>query len=97
MNLEMDFVWKNNLCDFSDMIFCRNSNNTKSELQKALFEVMMEETRLWLLRTLISLKIVQALDWPTMKSAMRAKSRDTVATLTIYRRKKICAGREIKT
>ena len=21
MNLEMDFVWKNNLCDFSDMIF----------------------------------------------------------------------------
>ena len=87
------------------VIFHRNNINTKSELERALYEIMMGETRLWLLRTLISLELatldvynfavnqaglrstIKTLDWPTMKSALRAKLRDTVATLTIHRRR----------
>ena len=95
------------------MVIFRRTD-TKSELVRALHEIMMGETRLWLLRTLISLELatwdvynfavnqaglrftIKALDWPTMKSALKAKLRDTLATLTIYRRKKSLLEERLK-
>ena len=77
------------------MVIFRRTD-TKSELVRALNEIMMGETRLWLLRTLISLELatwdvynfavnqaglrftIKTLDWPTMKSALKAKLRDTL-------------------
>ena len=78
----------------------------KIELKKALQDIMEEETKAWLIRTLLRTRlatwdiyhfaknqaglrtVIKHLDWQTISSALQAKLRDILSTLTHYRRKK---------
>ena len=81
-----------------------NFEGMKLELKKALQNIMIEETKAWLIKSLLRTRlatwdiyhfakqqaglrsILRHLDWQTMSSALRAKLRDILTTLTQYRR-----------
>ena len=92
-------------------------DGVKLELKKALQNIMIEETKAWLIRSLLRKRLAtwdiyhfaknqagirtihRHLDWQTMGSALRAKLRDIISSLTHFRRVKSkleCQIRELK-